>query len=192
VRKQSNREKILAKGLRVVHRRGFGASVRDIVQAAGVPQGSFSNHFTSKEAFGIEILNMYFAIAQKVIADTLRNDSLPPLKRLGAYIDAHEKFLAVVGVESGCLYGNYCADAIDQSEPIRMRLIDIFDVIEDSLAYCLKAAVTAGELPAEFKCKDVADFLLSSLQGAILFSKAARDTKPIAKLKRILFSSVLR
>jgi integrase len=30
--------------------------VRDVVQAAGVPQGSFTNHFTSKEAFGLEIL----------------------------------------------------------------------------------------------------------------------------------------
>ena len=38
-------------GLQVVHERGFaGASVRDIVQAAGVPQGSFTNHFGSKEA----------------------------------------------------------------------------------------------------------------------------------------------
>ena len=41
--KPSNREKILTKGLRVVHERGFaGASVRDIVEAAKVPQGSFN------------------------------------------------------------------------------------------------------------------------------------------------------
>jgi len=41
----ANREKILTAGLRVVHERGFGgASVRDIVQAAGVPQGSFTCH----------------------------------------------------------------------------------------------------------------------------------------------------
>ena len=55
--KPSHREKILTEGLRVVHERGFaGASVRDIVQAAGVPQGSFTNHFASKEAFGLEVL----------------------------------------------------------------------------------------------------------------------------------------
>jgi TetR/AcrR family transcriptional repressor of nem operon len=43
-------DEILTESLRVVHQRGFGdASVRDIVQAAGVPQGSFTNHFTSDE-----------------------------------------------------------------------------------------------------------------------------------------------
>src|SRR6267378_8526978 len=59
--KPSNRDKILTEGLRVVHERGFaGASVRDIVEAAKVPQGSFTNHFASKEAFCLEILDLYF------------------------------------------------------------------------------------------------------------------------------------
>jgi TetR/AcrR family transcriptional repressor of nem operon len=79
----SHRGKILAEGLKVVHERGFaGASVRDIVQAAGVPQGSFTNHFASKEAFGLEILEMYFANSLEVVRDTLRNDALAPLKHL--------------------------------------------------------------------------------------------------------------
>ena len=54
--KPSNREKILTEGLRVVHAHGYaGASVRDIVQAAGVPQESFTNHFRLKEAFCLEV-----------------------------------------------------------------------------------------------------------------------------------------
>ena len=37
------------------HTRGFnGCSVQDIVDAAGVPKGSFYNHFDSKEALGVE------------------------------------------------------------------------------------------------------------------------------------------
>src|SRR5271169_7252218 len=87
--KPSNREKILSEGLKVVHQHGFAnASVRDIVQAAGVPQGSFTNHFASKEAFGLEIIDLYLVKARDTIAATLRNDALPPLARLHAYIDA--------------------------------------------------------------------------------------------------------
>jgi AcrR family transcriptional regulator len=56
----SHREKLLHVGMQVVHARGFaGASVRDIVQAAGVPQGSFTNHFASKEAFGLEVIDLF-------------------------------------------------------------------------------------------------------------------------------------
>ena len=79
--KPSNREKILTQGLRVVHERGFaGASVRDIVQAAGVPQGSFTNHFASKEAFGLEVIELYLAAGREVMRDTLLNDALPPAR----------------------------------------------------------------------------------------------------------------
>ena len=57
----SNIDRIVASGLRVMLERGYvGASVRDIVEAAGVPQGSFTNHFDSKEAFSLEVLNLYF------------------------------------------------------------------------------------------------------------------------------------
>jgi TetR/AcrR family transcriptional repressor of nem operon len=90
--KPSHREKILTEGLRVVQARGFGgASVRDIVEAAGVPQGSFTNHFASKEAFCLEILDLYFKDVRAMIQRTLRNDSLPPLKRLRAFVDAQSQ-----------------------------------------------------------------------------------------------------
>jgi TetR/AcrR family transcriptional regulator, transcriptional repressor for nem operon len=187
------RDKLLTKGLRVVHQQGLvGASVRDIVEAAGVPQGSFSNHFASKEAFGVEILDLYFGFTRKVLAETLNNKELTPLRRLEAYIDANQAFLEQWGVENGCLYGNYAAELTGHDEPIRRRLVEIFNVLQDSLTACLKDAVNAEELPKDFKCKEIGDFILSSLQGAILLSKGKRDTSPLAKFKRVLFGNLLR
>ena len=52
-------------------------------------------------------------------------------------------------------------------------LIAQLPLLKDSLAACLKA-VKAGELPRDFKCNEVGDFILSSLQGAILLSKGRR------------------
>ena len=52
----SLREIILDAGLKSMFRTGYhGTSVRDIVAAAGAPQGSFTNHFRSKEAFASEV-----------------------------------------------------------------------------------------------------------------------------------------
>ena len=62
VAKPSLRENILNAGLQVMFQSGYqGASVRDICAAAGAPQGSFTNHFRSKEAFAREVLDRYFA-----------------------------------------------------------------------------------------------------------------------------------
>jgi TetR/AcrR family transcriptional repressor of nem operon len=184
---------ILTKGLRVVHERGYGgASVRDIVQAAGVPQGSFTNHFVCKEAFGLEILDIYFAAATVVVGETLRNDALPPLQRLKMWIERNIARLNQDGMRNGCLFGNFTAEASGQSEAIRNRLIDIFGAVADSVAYCLRAAVAAGEVPADMDCDAIAGFIVSSLQGANLLAKAQRSPAPVERFRDILFAKVLR
>ena len=191
--KPSHREKILTEGLRVVHERGFaGASVRDIVQAAGVPQGSFTNHFASKEAFGLEVLDLYYARGSELMRETLRNDALPPLQRLGAHIDATKDRLNRNGMRNGCLYGNFTAEASDHSEILRQRLVEIFAEVQASFAYCLRAAVKAGELSPNLDCDEIAAFIVSSLQGANLLAKAQRSPVPIERFKQILFSTILR
>jgi TetR/AcrR family transcriptional repressor of nem operon len=190
--KLSNREKILTEGLKVVHERGFGgASVRDIVQAAGVPQGSFTNHFASKEAFGLEIIELYFARGCETIRETLRNDGMPPLARLKAYIDASQNGFGQNDMRNGCLFGNFAAEAGNECAAFRDRLTEIFTETQAAVAYCLKAAVTAGELPSDFACDEIAGFIVSSLQGAGLLAKAYRSPVPIERFKHVLFSKIL-
>src|SRR5258706_15966980 len=88
--RESHRARLLMEGFHLVHERGYGGtSVRDIVNAAGAPQGSFTNHFASKEKFGLEILDLYYDKIQSGIEKTPRNDKVSPPKRLKAYLDIH-------------------------------------------------------------------------------------------------------
>jgi TetR/AcrR family transcriptional repressor of nem operon len=175
----------------VLERGYVGASVRDIVEAADVPQGSFTNHFDSKEAFALEILELYFADSCVVIRETLRNDALPPLKRLRAYFDASIAAIRGHDTKNGCLVGNFAAEASDHSEIIRKRLSEIYTELREAVAYCLKAAVKKGELPKSFKVGEVANFIVTGLQGAFLVSKVERDLVFAENFKKTLFSTVL-
>ena len=191
--KPSHREKLLHVGMQVVHEHGFaGASVRDIVQAAGVPQGSFTNHFASKEAFGLEVIDLYYANALENMRQTLRNDELPPLQRLRAYIDASKNRLNKDSMRNGCLFGNFTLEASDSSESIRLRLVEVFAEYQAAVAYCLRAAVKAGEIAASTDCDEIAGFIVSSLQGANLMAKAQRDPGPVERFKEVLFTIVLK
>lgn len=190
--KPSHREKILNVGMQVVHEHGFaGASVRDIVQAAGVPQGSFTNHFASKEAFGLEVIDLYYINASASIAQTLRNDDIAPLTRLRAYIDRGIERLNRDNMRNGCLLGNFTAEACDHSETMRLRLVEVFYEIQQSIAYCLRAAVNAGEIAPTLDCDETAAFIVSSIQGANLLAKAQRSPAPVQRFKEILFSTIL-
>ena len=44
-------------GLQMIHAQGYAATgIQSIVEYANVPKGSFYNHFTSKEAFGADVV----------------------------------------------------------------------------------------------------------------------------------------
>lgn len=191
--KLSQREKILTEGLRVVHARGYaGASVRDIVAAAGVPQGTFTNYFDSKEAFGLEILDIYSANRREMIGATLANPALPPLQRMAAWLDATLDCMSADGMRNGCLFGNFSAETTDHSEAIRERLVAIFGELETSVADCLQAAVAAHELPDDFACDAVAGVVVATLQGACLLAKTQRSAEPLLGFRKVLFSTILR
>ena len=188
----SHREKLLSEGLRVVHERGFsGASVRDIVTAAGVPQGSFTNHFASKEEFGIEVLDLYFAGSREVIAKTLLNENLPPLVRLRSYIDIQVERNSGDTMRNGCLLGNFGAEAIDHSERIRVRLVKIFEEVKTSVLKCLDAVSRAGQLRTDMPLPELAIFIVSSLQGAILLAKTERTPPALQSFRNFMFSTLL-
>jgi TetR/AcrR family transcriptional regulator, transcriptional repressor for nem operon len=188
----SNKGKLLSGGLELVHERGFAASsVRDIAQAAGVPQGSFTNHFASKEAFGLEILERYREMMSAAVRATLRNDRLPPLRRLRAWIDGQLELLRQDDMRRGCLYGNLSAEASEASDAIRFRVAAVFAEDQASVAYCLQAAIDAGELAPSTDIKELAGFIVSSLQGAILVAKSQRSPIPVERFERVLFQRLL-
>src|SRR5207248_5272853 len=88
VAKRSLRTDILQAGLRVMFRSGYrAASVRDICAAAGAPQGSFTNHFRSKEAFAAEVLDRYFEYLKDLMTEALNAKGLTPRQRLKRYLD---------------------------------------------------------------------------------------------------------
>lgn len=189
----SLREKILTEGFKVVLEQGYcGATVRDIVRAADVPQGSFTNHFESKEAFCLELLIRYFAMVQENITKTLRNDSLKPLSRLRQWFDIQLDFLKQADFRNGCLIGNFSAEVGAHSDTIQAKLVEMYAEIHESVVYCLKAAVKSGELPATVDCKELAHFLYSSLQGAILQAKVERNPLPLKRFIKIAFSTILQ
>src|ERR1700722_11382072 len=86
--KPSNRDRILDAGLKVMFRKGYvGAGVRDIVAEAPAPQGSFTNHFRSKEEFAREVLDRYFEDLKRLVAEARGHGPRPPGKHRGPYLD---------------------------------------------------------------------------------------------------------
>lgn len=191
--KASLKQDILCKGFQVFLEKGYtGASVRDISSTAGVSLGTFTGHFTSKEMFAVEALNLYYVHIQQEISNTLLNESLPPLKRIKAFMDNKSEESTCSSYEYGCQIGNFGIEASKHSELIRIRMSEIFAEIEDALTQCLKAAVKNGDIAKNTDCKVLSGFIYGSLQGAHLQSKIDKSDIPIKRFKKLLFSNLLQ
>ncbi len=125
--KASHRDRILDAGLKVMFRKGYiGSGVRDIVAEASAPQGSFTNHFRSKEAFAREVLDRYFDHLKGLVAQVLDDRSLSPRQRLRRYLDIITERLKADEFRRGCLIGDFSLEAAPQSDMLRERLAAIF------------------------------------------------------------------
>ena len=175
-------------------RKGYvGAGVRDIVAEAPAPQGSFTNHFRSKEEFAREVLDRYFddlKAARRRDARTTR--SRTPRQRLKRYLDIITERLAKAGFSRGCLIGDFSLEAAPQSEMLRARLAEIFAEWRSPFAACIAEGQAAGEIAATFAPEELAEFLLSSWEGAILRMKVERNAEPLERFKRIAFATVFK
>lgn len=191
--KHSLREDILSAGLKVMFRSGYqGSSVRDVCAAARAPQGSFTNHFRSKEAFAQEVLDRYFASLKTVVSEALNDKSLTPRQRLKRYLDVISGRLQEAKWSRGCLIGDLSLESSLQSKLLRKRLEEIFRELRTPFANCIAEAQAIGEIDSKFDPTDLAEFLLASWQGAILRMKVDGGPAALDRFKNIIFETVLK
>jgi TetR/AcrR family transcriptional repressor of nem operon len=191
--RRSLRRDILQAGLRVMFRSGYqGAGVREICAAAGAPQGSFTNHFRSKEAFAAEVLDEYFDYIKRLVCQALDDESLTPRQRLKQYLEIITGKLKRDGWQVGCLIGDLSLGATSESKLLRERLDAIFQEWRTPFASCIAAAQSAGEVDSRFDPAELAEFLLASWQGAILRMKVERGPAALERFKTIFFETILK
>lgn len=189
----SFRDKIVTSGMRTVHERGFAtAGLREITAAAGVAQGSFTNHFSSKDQFGVAILDRYFDSIREVIACTLEDTDREPVERLRAYFDAITELFAETGWRFGCLAGNMSLEAAEHSEAIRDKLVDIFAAWTPSFAEAIRQAQAAGAVVPDLDADEAGAALLEAWHGAMLRMKVDRTPAALDRFKRLILPAVLR
>ena len=193
VGRPSLRDQILRAGLPVLFRFGYhAASVRDICAAAGAPQGSFTNHFRSKEAFAAEVLDQYFDYLKRLVSKALSDETLTPRQRLKRYLDVithklqHDRWML------GCLIGDFSLQVSSHSKLLRKRLDSIFREWRTMFASCIAAAQSAGEVDSRFDATELAEFLLASWEGAILRMKVERSPAALYRFKAIAFETVFK
>lgn len=190
--KSEARQKLLNEGARLVHRKGFhNTGIAEVVQAAGVPKGSFYFYFPSKEIFGLALIDEYAAFIQAVADDCWKDEAVPPLERIRYFFKRFRDFFEANDFKDGCPIGNLCLEMGDTNEVFRKKLAHVIHALRQHLENILHFAKTSGDLPKGDPVH-LSGFIMSAWQGAILQMKVMRSTEPLDVFERMMFDKILK
>jgi TetR/AcrR family transcriptional repressor of nem operon len=188
--RHNTREQIVEAGMKTLLEKGFnGCGVQDITAAAGVPKGSFYNHFESKEALGAEIVDYYIATSPS--RALLRDTSIPGLPRLRQYFEGMGERLRGYGYERGCLIGNFSAEMADKSPVIRDRLANVYVHWTRDVAVAIADAQDSAAIATKTPAAELAVFVMSAYEGAILRCRVEKSGHAFDVFLKLLFSTIL-
>ena len=190
--KTDKRAKLIQVGQQIIVKQGFNAAgLTQILTAANVPKGSFYYYFSSKDEFGLAIINSFADKYQQKLQRILKEADTPYLKRLRNYFEAGIAEMNSSQCNNGCLMGNLAQELSAQNELFRDRLSQIFLDWETMFAECLQSAQQANELDTKLDARNLAEFILAGWQGAILQAKVSKSVEPMENFVAVLFARIL-
>lgn len=189
---RETRQDIIEKSLQIFSVKGYhNASISDIMAATGLTKGGLYAHFDSKEAIWNGAYERAVEIWREIVFKGVRRIS-DPLDRIARTIrnDLRDYCCGEV-FEGGCFFFNMLVELTGQSPAMSSRIVEGFKQFSDLLAAWLEEAKSEGVLKPGIRPKEVADFIVTSINGAAALYVATRDTRYPRAIERQLDSYIL-
>jgi TetR/AcrR family transcriptional regulator, transcriptional repressor for nem operon len=184
------REQLIAAGMRIVLKKGYGGSgIQEITASAGLAKRSFYAYFESKEALGAELVRQYGETGPRRLG--LADKSIPPLERLRRHFEATSDLYIEMRYEQGCLLGNFSAELANQCPLIRARLAALFADWTHDIEAAISEAQRTAAISTNAHAGRLAIFLLDSYEGAILRARVEKSRHAFDAFMRVVFTQIL-
>ncbi|KMS84814.1 TetR/AcrR family transcriptional regulator [Streptomyces sp. NRRL F-3307] len=178
----SVKAKLIEHAETVFRRQGFnGASVQDITSAAGVPKGSFYNHFKSKQELAAEIVRRYSGATDFSMLENLGGRTA--VESLRAHFASQAERTSSTGVEFGCLLVTMASETPTAGAEVGTAVQGGITGWIDAVAAVIEQGREAGEIRSSEPARDLAAFLIDAFEGGALRGKATGD--PTASMRSL-------
>lgn len=162
--------------------------IQQLLEATGVPKGSFYHHFKSKEDFALQVIDLYMVEVHRGLDACLHDAACPPLQRVRNFFEGTQEKYRDEGY-LGCLLGGIGQELSGVSEVFRNKIQWCFSEIARRIAGCLEQARERGELAPRTDTRQLADLLIDCWEGAALRTRLVRDPAPLQTMLDFYFRS---
>ena len=180
-------QKLLETGMAMLLQHGYNdLGIAALLEKTRIPKGSFYHHFSSKEDFAIQVIDLYMKHVHEGLDMCLGDKSVPPLKRVRGFFEGTVQKYRGEGY-LGCLLGGLGQELSGVSETFRRKVEECFNQIAGRIAITLREAIDAGDLPRDTDPKKMAELLVNCWEGAALRMRLRRDPAPMMEMLDFYF-----
>ncbi|MEY4766073.1 MAG: hypothetical protein RI907_2746 [Pseudomonadota bacterium] len=187
--------RLAASGYALFNQAGYNATgIAQITDHAGVPKGSFYNHFESKEAFAEAIVRLYADLVDdawtQAEASARRAGQASPLELIRAVFNAFAAYQASKNC-NGCLVGNFAGE-LAQASPLCQSVLDsTLQAWRLRLATLITQAQQQGQARTDLDAHTLAGLFWDTWEGALLRAKIAGHIGPLHDTLALMLDKVL-
>ncbi len=186
---KDTKQQLLEEGMRMLLLHGYhDLGITAVLEATGIPKGSFYHHFSSKEDFGLQAIDLYMTEVHAGLDHCLGDEASPPLDRVRRFFELTGDKYRGDGY-LGCLLGGLGQELSGVSEVFRRKVEWCFAEIARRIAGCLEEAVRRGDLAKGTDTAVMADLLVNCWEGAALRTRLRRDPAPLRQMLTFYFKS---
>ncbi len=170
------RQNIIEKSLQLFCVKGYyNTSINDILEATGLTKGGLYGHFSSKEDIWYAVYDEALGIWRQVVFKGIQSNS-SPLERIQTFIENDIKNKLGNDVfEGGCFFHSMLVELSGQSVAMSKHILGGFMQLAGLLCTWLEQADQQGMLKEGLNFKEIANYIIISLNGAAALYAASRD-----------------
>ena len=187
----THKERLLRQGMKLFYAQGFhGTTVDAILVSARVPKGSFYHHFGSKDVFGQAVLDRYMQFQIDLFDKWAAKKNLTTSAKLVGYFKEISQIFVKSGYQRACLVGKFSTEVAAASDVFRAQLDTQMQRWKASIVELLAAGQADGDVRQDRTAEDLADAVLSLIQGSLVIALSTRDKYTLATVATTIKSVI--
>lgn len=171
------KSRIVDAAARLFREQGFHATgIATILREAEVNSGSLYHFFPSKESLLLGVLERYVELLRPVLLSPAEAATSDPIERVFALLGLYRAGLEATGCALGCPIGNLALELGNGDPRVRALIHQNFQNWSDGVERWLNDA--GDRLPKEVDRRQLAGFVLTTMEGGMMRARAARSIEP--------------
>jgi TetR/AcrR family transcriptional regulator, transcriptional repressor for nem operon len=171
---RKTRDRIVEAAMELFAAKGYNStSIADILSRTQLNSGSLYHAFPGKQDILIAVLEWYRDGLYPMLIDPVWRDVADPVERIFALLGKYRWLVVETDCTYGCPIGSLALELHEADPPVRELMAINFTGWVEAIERCLADA--AARLPADLDRRALAEFVLTTMEGAVMQARTHRD-----------------